>query len=312
MKQRIIRLLAVSVILSVLCIGLSSCVPSDPFDMYWQYLNGLDSKSDMCMPDQLSMVVAEAHGDTNTGDRQIKWRSYVAGSSAMYEVDVVMNTVAAKYEFTFRCIDMSTMAEAYNGSGWVMASEFDGDGVVTFDGYTGLTINKYNDQIIATGLMSTLVKGMDVLLAKVELSSDDMGFAATSSDAAAGTDDATSEDLGGAFSSARLLYAGQMTLLGMGMVFLVLAILWAVLGIFKVCLYHPEGEKKTAKADEPMPVKTEAPAPVAPADDSDSDNGVLLAVITAAVAAAMEEEGTPSSGFRVVSFKKTTRGPWNG
>ena len=39
-------------------------------------------------------------------------------------------------------------------------------------------------------------------------------------------------DLGGAFSPERLSYAGQMTLLGMLMVFLVLAILWGILTLF--------------------------------------------------------------------------------
>ena len=41
-------------------------------------------------------------------------------------------------------------------------------------------------------------------------------------------------DLGGAFSPERWAYAGQMTLLGMLMIFSVLAILWGVLALFKV------------------------------------------------------------------------------
>ena len=53
-----------------------------------------------------------------------------------------------------------------------------------------------------------------------------------------------SADLGGAFSPERLSYAGQMTLLGMLMVFFVLAILWGILTLFKVFFVKTKAEPK--------------------------------------------------------------------
>lgn len=104
----------------------------------------------------------------------------------------------------------------------------------------------------------------------------------------------------------------QTPLLGMGMVFAVLAILWGVLAIFKLVFAG-----KTPKEPKPVKVKpveqtsaqTVTPAPVAQSNDAE-----LVAIITAAVAAYMAEEGTDaySGGFRVVSFKRVRGGrTWN-
>jgi sodium pump decarboxylase gamma subunit len=116
------------------------------------------------------------------------------------------------------------------------------------------------------------------------------------------------------FSADAWSYAGQMTLLGIGMVFAVLAILWAVLGIFK--LVFAGSQPKQAKPEKKPEVKAEkAPtAPVtAPAPVAQSSDAELVAIITAAVAAYMAEEGTEyAGGFRVVSFKRVRGGrTWN-
>ncbi len=123
---------------------------------------------------------------------------------------------------------------------------------------------------------------------------------------------AAENDLGGAFSPARWTYAGQMTLLGMVMVFSVLAILWGVLAIFQKIM-APSSEKPAGK-----PVATPAPAPVAEAVPvaSSSDDEVIAAVIAAAVAAYMADEGNTDAayngGFRVVSFRRVQGGKaWN-
>lgn len=117
------------------------------------------------------------------------------------------------------------------------------------------------------------------------------------------------QDMGGAFSPERLALAGQVTLIGMGMVFSVLAILWAVLAIFKQIFAKPAPAKKA----EPAPVA--APAPVVEeAVEEVSDDGELIAVITAAVAAYIESEdpAMAQSGFRVVSFRRANGGKaWN-
>lgn len=124
---------------------------------------------------------------------------------------------------------------------------------------------------------------------------------------------ATSDtDIGGFMSPERLELAGQVVLIGLGMVFAVLALLWGILAIFGKVMTR---QKK--QTDEP------APASEAPAEETvpavgesepavaETDDGELIAVITAAVAATIQSDEVLSSrfasGFRVVSFKKSAR-----
>ena len=101
-------------------------------------------------------------------------------------------------------------------------------------------------------------------------------------------------------------YAGGVTLLGMATIFIVLSILWGVVELLHRALHRGDqktapAEAKAAPAPVPAPAPKAAPAPVkAPAAGDDA----LVAVITAAVAAAMAEEGY-DGGFRVVSFRRT-------
>ena len=119
-------------------------------------------------------------------------------------------------------------------------------------------------------------------------------------------------NLGGSFSSERLALAGQMTLLGMVMIFSVLGLLWGVLSIFQKVMagrtVKPAPAPKSAPAADPAPVA----APVAESDD----NEVIAAIIAAAVAAYMADEGNAETayngGFRVVSFRRVQGGKaWN-
>lgn len=104
--------------------------------------------------------------------------------------------------------------------------------------------------------------------------------------------------------------AGSVTLLGMIAIFAVLTILWGVIEVLHQALNR--GKQKDAPAAPaakaaPAPVKAPKPAPAEqkPAATASSQNGdALVAVISAAVAAAMEEEGY-TGGFRVVSFRRT-------
>ena len=101
-------------------------------------------------------------------------------------------------------------------------------------------------------------------------------------------------------------YAGGVTLLGMATIFIVLSILWGVVELLHRALHRGDqktapAEAKAAPAPVPAPAPKAAPAPVrAPAAGDDA----LVAVVTAAVAAAMAEEGY-AGGFRVVSFRRT-------
>ena len=99
-------------------------------------------------------------------------------------------------------------------------------------------------------------------------------------------------------------YGLQTALLGMGVIFAVLSILWAVLAVFKLDFYkQPKTEKKPEPVNAPAPGPVAAPAPT-PAEPAAADDAELVAVITAAIAAMMD---APQTSFRVVSFKRTAR-----
>lgn len=111
----------------------------------------------------------------------------------------------------------------------------------------------------------------------------------------------------------RAAEALSMVVMGVVMVFTVLAIIMGVLMImervFSGKAKGGEGKKETPK---PAAEKTViAPVPVVQATE---DDGAVIAAITAAISAMLAESGdtTYQGGFRVVSFKRSTRNtPWN-
>ena len=123
----------------------------------------------------------------------------------------------------------------------------------------------------------------------------------------------TEEDLGSVLSPARVSYALRMTVLGMGMVFSVLALLWLVLVIFKNALAEKPAKAKanTEEVSEPAPAPAPAATPAPAGDDP-----AIIAAITAAIAATIDSDPALSQqfagGFRVVSFKKKSgKTSWN-
>ena len=119
------------------------------------------------------------------------------------------------------------------------------------------------------------------------------------------------------FSGDAIKYALEMTLLGMGMIFAVLGILWGVLALFKVIFARPKKDKAAKKAvektvenkAEPTPAVESVPAPVASNDD-----GELIAILTAAIIAYESEQNpdVPIGNFRVVSYRRANGGrSWN-
>ena len=95
----------------------------------------------------------------------------------------------------------------------------------------------------------------------------------------------------------KMALGGQVTLLGIGTVFAVLAILWGLVELLHLILSPLSGKKKEKKKEPiPAPVETATTPAAAPADDLG-----IVAVITAAIAAA---SGSSPSSFRVVSFKR--------
>lgn len=97
----------------------------------------------------------------------------------------------------------------------------------------------------------------------------------------------------------------EYTLIGMGVVFLVLVFISFIISLFKFIpgsgAYKkaPKPEVKTAAVHEVKPeVKEQAPAPAA------SDDGQLIAVITASIKAYMDSQGVQGDGYVVRSIKR--------
>ena len=116
----------------------------------------------------------------------------------------------------------------------------------------------------------------------------------------------------------RLEYALQGTVTGMVMVFAVLGLLYGIIALSKVVFYDiPEKKrmKKQKAHTAPVAVAAPTPAPAVAAEESAvQDDGELIAVITAAVAAMIESGDYKNEfvgGFRVVSFKRSAQSAWN-
>ncbi len=108
----------------------------------------------------------------------------------------------------------------------------------------------------------------------------------------------------------RTTYALSHTAVGMLIVFAVLAVIWAILAVFKV-IFGGKSEKKyeaPVKQVQSAPAAKPAPAPVAAPATSDEE---IVAAITAAITLMREAEGATGT-FRVVSFRRTGGArPWN-
>ncbi|HJB17170.1 MAG TPA: OadG family protein [Candidatus Blautia excrementipullorum] len=98
--------------------------------------------------------------------------------------------------------------------------------------------------------------------------------------------------------------AALNTVMGLGTVFVVLAVLIFLISLFKYIPGSPAAKKKEESKAAPAPAAA-APAPApAPAAVPAADDKELIAVIAAAIAAA---EGTSPDGFVVRSIRKINR-----
>ena len=95
------------------------------------------------------------------------------------------------------------------------------------------------------------------------------------------------------------------TLMGVCVVFCMLLFLSFLISQFKHISKLEEGFKKKNAPAAPAPAPVAAPAPVE--EEEVVDDGELIAVIAAAIAAA---EGTSTDGFVVRSIKKSNRNKW--
>jgi hypothetical protein len=93
--------------------------------------------------------------------------------------------------------------------------------------------------------------------------------------------------------SEKLLYGLKIALIGIVVVFLILAIIWAVLFVFNLIFKNKSAEKPAERETAPAPVQK----PVSGALDEET----AVAVATAAIAAARGEE---KCAFNVISITK--------
>ena len=93
--------------------------------------------------------------------------------------------------------------------------------------------------------------------------------------------------------SEKLLYGLKIALIGIVVVFLILAIIWAVLFVFNLIFKNKSAEKPAERETAPAPVQK----PVSGAPDEET----AVAVATAAIAAARGEE---KCAFNVISITK--------
>ena len=108
-----------------------------------------------------------------------------------------------------------------------------------------------------------------------------------------------------------LAYGLPLSLFGFAVVFGVLILIWGILSLFKVFFYTiPNAKKNPAPKVKPEPKKevkaeVKAEAPVAPAVQTSSNDGEIVAAIIAAIEAYRSANGAAApGGFRGVSFKK--------
>lgn len=123
--------------------------------------------------------------------------------------------------------------------------------------------------------------------------------------------DANANGLKELSSSERLSTGLTVLALGMATVFVVLAILWVVLLLFRVVFYREKKPEPKKSAPAPAPAAAPEPTPAAVPAETE-DNGALIAAITAAIAMYTEGDEAFASGFRVVSFRRAEHAsPWN-
>ncbi len=101
-------------------------------------------------------------------------------------------------------------------------------------------------------------------------------------------------------------YSLSKSLFGLLMVFGILALLWGFLVLFKIAFYTIPNKRKAKsekiKDEKTAPVKADSAMETVPS--APSNEGEIVAAITAAISAFRGASGESVGGFRVVSFKK--------
>ena len=228
--------------------------------------------------------------------------------TALFRLTLKLTSSTEKAEIVYQIMNPTTQEEYLSADATVLLTHYTGNDLMEFSSMTNIhPANEIDYRENATTILNCAFQTLDEYTTQnLDMNMHELGFIALSEKYMAPTEVVEAEeDLGGAFSPVRLKKAGLMIIQGLGMVFLVLAVLWLVLLIFKKVFYKDPATAK--KAEEAAPA---TPAPPPTGDDA------LVAAITAAVAAYIESDPALSSqfaeGFRVVSFKKKNgKASWN-
>lgn len=313
--KKILSISLALVMLVCLCMSMVSCEQDTAFSKYYSYLEGLEGGTDTFDADDITTVIAIPF---NESGKEIALKASVPGNGATISVTLYLTENTSTYHFLFQINSDTSSACFVSGEGSIDALSYTGNEMVVFDEFGDYTntyqTDYYENQYrsTASSMLKTLVLTMKPMMAKADVNIADFYFISVDFPE---SDGATEEevDLGGALSAERWVYVGQMLVVGLGMVFLVLAILWIVLLIFEKAMGTKQTQPQKKAEPTPTPVVTEQP--VAPPVVQTNDAAVVAA-ITAAIAAMIDSDERLSEefagGFRVVSFrKKSGRGSWN-
>lgn len=317
--KRIISLTLTLVMLLALCLSIASCGMESMtgYTRLRDHIKSTGNENNAIILDAASVGLNSAAAAVMTDDDGQEYVCLVGyainqSTGVVYQVKLFMSGSPEKAELTYEVINGSTGERISTATTDILLTKYTGSEFILFETVENIlpTVELTHRQN-ATAMLNNLFIALDNYTTKnLDMDMHGLGFIALSEKYMADVEKVeTEEDLGGFFSPARVELSLLMVVQGLGMVFLVLAILWLVLVIFKKALYKdtPKEEKKPAPAPEEAPT-----APVAPA----TDDAQLVAVITAAIAAAIESDPALSSqfasGFRVVSFKKKNgKASWN-
>ena len=97
----------------------------------------------------------------------------------------------------------------------------------------------------------------------------------------------------------------EYTLIGMGVVFIVLIFISFIIGLFKYIPGSGAYKKKEKPAEKSVAQPVAEPAPAASVTAAPvADDGQLVAVITAAIKAYMDSQGVQGDGYVVRSIRR--------
>ncbi len=337
--KKIISFLLVLCLAVTLGLSLSSCesaqneMPEDTaFTRLWTHLHDDTNQGNgVAIEDtQHRMMVYLTPEEKDEGDSILVLAEFPMGTGYTGHLSFDLKNEASAYTLTYTVFETESKKMYHGATVEMDARAYTGGDYLSFSSVNNISITEeFARRQDVTFIFNNCLTVTDTFLASQKLSVKDFGFVALADrylseetvtslkNEESVKTDAEEEDLGGLFSGARLAYAGEMLVLGISMVFLVLAVLWVVLIIFAKTM----GNEKSSKKKEAKEESASAPAPVstpivASAPSAATSDDAIVAAITAAIAMTIESDPALSSqfasGFRVVSFqKKNGKTSWN-